>query len=396
MEKKTVVLGVTGGIAASKSAEIASRLRKAGVEVYVIMTEHATEFIAPLTFETLTGHAVAVDMFAEKVRFEVEHISLAKRADVFLIAPATANIIGKMAHGIADDMLSTTVMATEATICVAPAMNEKMWEHPAGQDNMRILVDRGADVVGPGKGFLACGDVGYGRMEEPQVIVERVLDLLYEKKDFAGKRVVVTAGPTREPIDPVRYISNRSSGKMGVAIAREARRRGAQVVLIHGPMAVEPPLWVESILVETTAQMRDAVLREFDGCDVLIKAAAPGAFRAKDVFDFKVKKTQHDLDTIQLVENPDILSQVAERKKDQVVVGFAAETNHVVDYAEEKLQRKKLDMIVANDVTQAGAGFDSDTNIVTILKRGGGRREVPLAQKEDVAAAGLDEIATLI
>lgn len=226
MEKKTVVLGVTGGIAAYKSAEIASRLRKAGVEVYVIMTEHATEFIAPLTFETLTGHAVAVDMFAEKVRFEVEHISLAKRADVFLIAPATANIIGKMAHGIADDMLSTTVMATEATICVAPAMNEKMWEHPAVQDNMRILVDRGADVVGPGKGFLACGDVGYGRMEEPQVIVERVLDLLYEKKDFAGKRVVVTAGPTREPIDPVRYISNRSSGKMGVAIAREAAGGG--------------------------------------------------------------------------------------------------------------------------------------------------------------------------
>ncbi|MBE5780638.1 MAG: bifunctional phosphopantothenoylcysteine decarboxylase/phosphopantothenate--cysteine ligase CoaBC [Clostridiales bacterium] len=396
MDKKTVVLGVTGGIAAYKSAEITSRLRKAGVEVYVIMTKNATEFIAPLTFETLSGHAVAVDMFAEKVRYEVEHISLAKRADVFLIAPATANIIGKMANGIADDMLSTTVMATEAPICIAPAMNEKMWEHPATQQNMATLVSRGAHVVGPGCGILACGDIGYGRMEEPNVIVEAVLDLLESEKPLKGKKVVITAGPTREAIDPVRYISNRSSGKMGVSLAKEARRLGADVTLIHGPMTVSAPLWVHAVPVETTAQMHDAVLTAFEGADILIKAAAPADFTPAESYDFKIKKTQHELDSIRLVETADILSDVAARKKPgQLVIGFAAETNAVLSYAEDKLTRKNLDMIVANDVTQKGAGFDADTNIVTVLKKGY-QRQIPLAHKDAIAAAVLQEIIDML
>lgn len=396
MAKQTVVLGVTGGIAAYKSAEIVSRLVKANVDVYVIMTQHATEFVAPLTFETLSNHPVCVDMFQRETPWEVEHIALAKRADVFLVAPATANVIAKYAGGIADDMLTTTLLATKAPVLLAPAMNENMWENPITQRNMQLLREvAGVHVVGPAAGRLACGDIGYGRMEEPAVIVEAVQNLLYARKDYAGKRLIVTAGPTREAIDPVRYISNHSSGKMGFAVAQMAKRRGAEVTLIHGPVSLTPPYGVHCVEVETTEQMMHALLERLDACDMLVKCAAPADFRAAYPSDHKIKKTQNAALTLDLIANPDILAAVAEHKKHQVIVGFAAETHEVGRYAMDKLARKKLDMIVANDVTQAGAGFGTDTNIVTIYKKDGTQKEHPLASKEEIASFVLDQALPL-
>lgn len=386
----SIVLGVTGGIAAYKSAEIASQLRKMGHEVYVIMTRHATEFIAPLTFETLTNHPVVVDMFARQTPWEVEHIALAKRADVFLVAPASANFLGKYANGVADDMLTTTVLATQAPVVLAPAMNQGMWANALVQKNVETLLSVGVQMVGPDSGYLACRDVGPGRMSEPLEIVEAVEDALTEK-DLAGRHVLVTAGPTRESVDPVRYLTNHSSGKMGYAIARMAKRRGAKVTLVHGPVSLPAPHGVEMQPVVSTQEMLEAVKKAFPQCDMLIMAAAPADFTVERESEQKIKKTAGEPVVWRLKQTEDILGAVSACKTNQVVVGFAAETNDVQAYAADKLKRKRLDMIVANDVTQQGAGFGTDTNIVTLVHKDG--RVVPydLASKDEVAGFILDQ-----
>lgn len=385
-----VVLGVTGGIAAYKSAEIASQLKKQGHDVYVIMTKHATEFIAPLTFETLTNHPVVVDMFTRETPWEVEHIALAKRADVFLVAPASANFLGKYANGIADDMLTTTVLATKAPVVLAPAMNTNMWSNAIVQKNVEALKSFGVSMVGPGSGYLACGDLGKGRMSEPEEIVEAVHDALAQK-DLNGKRILVTAGPTRETVDPVRYITNHSSGKMGFAIARAAKRRGAAVTLIHGPVALPLPYGVEECAVISTQDMLEAVQDRFLDCDLLIMAAAPADFTMQEQSNRKIKKVDGQPMVWQLKQTQDILGALSSKRNGQVVVGFAAETNDVQSYAMDKLQRKRLNMIVANDVTQKGAGFGTDTNIVTVVHEDGRICPHDIAPKEEIADFILDQ-----
>lgn len=385
-----VVLGVTGGIAAYKSAEIASQLKKQGHNVYVIMTKHATEFIAPLTFETLTNHPVVVDMFTRETPWEVEHIALAKRADVFLVAPASANFLGKYANGIADDMLTTTVLATKAPVVLAPAMNTNMWSNAIVQKNVEALKSFGVSMVGPGSGYLACGDLGQGRMSEPEEIVEAVHDALAQK-DLNGKRILVTAGPTRETVDPVRYITNHSSGKMGFAIARAAKRRGAAVTLIHGPVALPLPYGVEECAVISTQDMLEAVQDRFLDCDLLIMAAAPADFTMQEQSNRKIKKVDGQPMVWQLKQTQDILGALSSKRNGQVVVGFAAETNDVQSYAMDKLQRKRLNMIVANDVTQKGAGFGTDTNIVTVVHEDGRICPHDIAPKEEIADFILDQ-----
>ena len=385
-----VVLGVTGGIAAYKSAEIASQLKKQGHDVYVIMTKHATEFIAPLTFETLTNHPVVVDMFTRETPWEVEHIALAKRADVFLVAPASANFLGKYANGIADDMLTTTVLATKAPVVLAPAMNTNMWSNAIVQKNVEALKSFGVSMVGPGSGYLACGDLGQGRMSEPEEIVEAVHNALAQK-DLNGKRILVTAGPTRETVDPVRYITNHSSGKMGFAIARAAKRRGAAVTLIHGPVALPLPYGVEECAVISTQDMLEAVQDRFLDCDLLIMAAAPADFTMQEQSNRKIKKVDGQPMVWQLKQTQDILGALSSKRNGQVVVGFAAETNDVQSYAMDKLQRKRLNMIVANDVTQKGAGFGADTNIVTVVHEDGRICPHDIAPKEEIADFILDQ-----
>ena len=385
-----VVLGVTGGIAAYKSAEIASQLKKQGHDVYVIMTKHATEFIAPLTFETLTNHPVVVDMFTRETPWEVEHIALAKRADVFLVAPASANFLGKYGNGIADDMLTTTVLATKAPVVLAPAMNTNMWSNAIVQKNVEALKSFGVSMVGPGSGYLACGDLGQGRMSEPEEIVEAVHDALAQK-DLNGKRILVTAGPTRETVDPVRYITNHSSGKMGFAIARAAKRRGAAVTLIHGPVALPLPYGVEECAVISTQDMLEAVQDRFLDCDLLIMAAAPADFTMQEQSNRKIKKVDGQPMVWQLKQTQDILGALSSKRNGQVVVGFAAETNDVQSYAMDKLQRKRLNMIVANDVTQKGAGFGADTNIVTVVHEDGRICPHDIAPKEEIADFILDQ-----
>ena len=385
-----VVLGVTGGIAAYKSAEIASQLKKQGHDVYVIMTKHATEFIAPLTFETLTNHPVVVDMFTRETPWEVEHIALAKRADVFLVAPASANFLGKYANGIADDMLTTTVLATKAPVVLAPAMNTNMWSNAIVQKNVEALKSFGVSMVGPGSGYLACGDLGQGRMSEPEEIVEAVHDALAQK-DLNGKRILVTAGPTRETVDPVRYITNHSSGKMGFAIARAAKRRGAAVTLIHGPVALPLPYGVEECAVISTQDMLEAVQDRFLDCDLLIMAAVPADFTMQEQSNRKIKKVDGQPMVWQLKQTQDILGALSSKRNGQVVVGFAAETNDVQSYAMDKLQRKRLNMIVANDVTQKGAGFGADTNIVTVVHEDGRICPHDIAPKEEIADFILDQ-----
>lgn len=388
---KTVVLGITGGIAAYKSAELVSRMRKAGLEVYCILTAHGAEFITPLTLETLSAHPVVTDMFHREQPWEVEHIALAKKADVFVIAPATANILAKMAHGIADDMLSTTVMATRAPILLAPAMNTNMYQHPATQENLRILAARGCRFIGPDSGFLACGDEGPGRMSQPEEVF-RAVEALLQPRDMAGLKVLVTAGPTREPIDPVRYISNRSSGKMGYAIAQNALDRGAEVTLITGPVAITPPAGAKVVRVETTAEMYDACLACFPEADICIKAAAPADFRPEQVAEQKIKKAPGQLPRVAFVENPDIAAALGRIKQPgQTLVVFAAETQDLLAHAREKLEKKGADIMVANDVSRKDAGFDVDANAVTLMTRDT-TRELPLMPKAWVAAALLDAV----
>ena len=395
MKKPCVVLGVTGGIAVYKACELLRLLQKRGIDVFVVMTQNACRFVAPLTFETLSGHPVAVDTFDRPQTWEVEHIALAKRADLFLIAPATANIMGKMACGIADDMLSTTVMATRAPVLVAPAMNTGMWENAAVQQNVKTLRARGVEIVAPVSGHLACGDSGAGKLEDVAVIAERACELLFAKKDMEGLRVMVTAGPSREALDPVRYISNRSSGKMGYAIAQAAQKRGAEVTLLSGPVAIEAPQGVKLVPFTTTQDLLDRASELAQEQDLLIQAAAPADYRAKEIAPQKIKKQGGEPMTFTLVENPDVAATLGKAKRSgQVFVGFAAETNDVLAHAKDKLTRKNLDMIVANDVTRPGAGFDVDTNIVTLITKD--RQEaLPMMSKAEVAQRILDRALAL-
>lgn len=395
MKKPCVVLGVTGGIAVYKACELLRLLQKRGIDVFVVMTQNACRFVTPLTFETLSGHPVAVDTFDRPQTWEVEHIALAKRADLFLIAPATANIIGKMACGIADDMLSTTVMATRAPVLVAPAMNTGMWENAAVQQNVETLRARGVEIVAPVSGHLACGDSGAGKLEDVEVIAERACEMLFAKKDMEGLRVMVTAGPSREALDPVRYISNRSSGKMGYAIAQAAQKRGAEVTLLSGPVAIEAPLGVKLVPFTTTQELLDRANELAREQDLLIQAAAPADYRAKEIAPQKIKKQGGEPMTFTLVENPDVATTLGKAKRSgQVFVGFAAETNDVLAHAKDKLTRKNLDMIVANDVTRPGAGFDVDTNIVTLITKDG-QEALPMMSKAEVAQRILDRALAL-
>lgn len=395
MKKPCVVLGVTGGIAVYKACELLRLLQKRGIDVFVVMTQNACRFVAPLTFETLSGHPVAVDTFDRPQTWEVEHIALAKRADLFLLAPATANIMGKMACGIADDMLSTTVMATRAPVLVAPAMNTGMWENAAVQQNVKTLRARGVEIVAPVSGHLACGDSGAGKLEDVAVIAERACELLFAKKDMEGLRVMVTAGPSREALDPVRYISNRSSGKMGYAIAQAAQKRGAEVTLLSGPVAIEAPQGVKLVPFTTTQELLDRASELAREQDLLIQAAAPADYRAKEIAPQKIKKHGGEPMTFTLVENPDVAATLGKAKRSgQVFVGFAAETNDVLAHARDKLARKNLDMIVANDVTRPGAGFDVDTNIVTLITKDG-QEALPMMSKAEVAQRILDRALAL-
>ena len=393
LEGKCVVLGVTGGIAAYKACEIVSRLKKLHANVRVVLTEHACRFVQPLTFETLSGNQVAVSAFEHS--FEIEHISLDKAADLLLIAPATANIIGKMAHGIADDLLSTTAMAVVCPILIAPAMNCAMYRSAALQENLETLKGRGVLTVGPESGHLACGDEDIGRMSEPETIVARVCELLRGQDDLAGKHVLVTAGPTREMVDPVRFLSNRSSGKMGYAIAEAAARRGARVTLVSGPVALERPRGVETVPVTSTLDLYREVTERAKSADLVIQAAAPADFRPLEAARHKIKKTGEGM-TLQLTPNPDVAAQLGRDKHEgQVLVAFAAETDDLIANARKKLDKKNADMVVANDVTQPGAGFAGDTNRVTLVTRSDAR-ELPLMSKRDVADAILDRALELM
>ena len=395
LDGKTIVFGVTGGIAAYKSCEAVSRLKKLGATVCVIMTKNATEFVAPLTFETLSNQPCVTDTFARPERWEVKHVSLAKRADLFVIAPATANIMAKLAHGIADDMLSTTCLATRAPILIAPAMNTGMWQNPATQENAKILQARGMQFIGPEGGYLACGDVGAGRMSEPEQIVERCVELLTRDKDLQGMHVLVTAGPTCENIDPVRFITNRSSGKMGYALAEAACRRGAEVTLVTGPVSLTPPADVKTVSVRTTEDLLEQMIALAPRQDVIIQAAAPADYRPQEVALQKLKKQGDGTLTISLVSTPDVAKRVGEIKKEgQILVGFAAETEDAIENARKKLDSKHLDMIVANDVTLPGAGFDVDTNIASIITRDK-IESLPIMTKKALADEILSRVAAL-
>ena len=392
---REIVLGVTGGIAAYKSAEIVSRLRKLGANVHVIMTKNATQFITPLTMETMSNNPVVWDTFERPATWEVEHIALAKRAEVFVIAPATANIMAKMACGIADDMLSTTVLATKAPVLLAPAMNVGMWTAEITQQNAETLKNRGVRFVGPDAGFQACGDMGTGRMSEPAEIVEAICDVLCPKLDLQGLKVMVTAGGTRERLDPVRYLGNDSSGKMGFAIAAAAKARGAEVTLVCGHTTAQQPEGIPAVRVESTCNLYDAVTSRAPEMDVIIQAAAPADYRFANPSNQKMKKEAGKPLIFELVENPDIAAAVgAAKKPGQTLVGFAAETENLLDNARRKLDKKNLDMIVANDVSKPGAGFNVDTNIATLITRDG-LTDCPLQSKAELAETILDKVMEL-
>jgi phosphopantothenoylcysteine decarboxylase/phosphopantothenate--cysteine ligase len=396
LKDKTVVIGVSGGIAVYKTLDVISRLRKLGVNVKVIMTKSATEFVTPLSFQSLSQNYVVCDMFEEPKTWDVEHISLAKAADVFLIAPATANVIGKIANGIADDMLTTTVMATKGKVLIAPAMNTNMYENPIVQRNISILKDLGYSFVDPESGRLACGDTGKGKLASPETIVEEVVKLLSVEKDLKGKSIVITAGPTVESIDPMRYITNRSTGKMGYSIAKKAIERGADVTLITGPTNLTPPQNLKKLIkIESAEDMYNAVVENLDENQVIIKSAAVADYKPKTYSDKKIKKSEDDL-VISLDRNKDIAYEIGKIKKDKILVGFAAETNDLIENAKGKIKKKNLDFIVANDLTKEGAGFGVDTNIVKIIDKNGDITEYPKMQKEEVANVILDKVKLLL
>lgn len=389
LKGKKVVLGVSGGIAAYKACELVSRLKKLNAEVHVIMTDSAAKFITPLTFQSLSLNQVVTDMFQSPKYWEIEHISLAKLADVLVIAPATANIIGKLASGIADDMLSTTVMATTAQVIIAPAMNTNMYENAVVQENIQRLKKLGYLFVEPGEGRLACGDIGKGKMAEPSVIEEAIIEVLDPRQDLAGKTVLVTAGPTREAIDPVRFISNNSTGKMGFAIAERAASRGAKVYLVSGPVNLDTPQGVERYDVVSAEQMQGKVMELYEQCDIIIKAAAVADYAPETVFSQKVKKAEEQLSLV-LKKNPDILYELGKLKGDRILIGFAMETEKLIENAKQKVTKKNLDFIVANDLNEAGAGFAGDTNVVKIIDREGNIESIPLKLKHEVADIILD------
>ncbi len=411
LKDKNIVLGVTGGIAAYKCVDLVSRLRKQGANVHVILTKGAQNFVTETAMREISGNPVVTSMWGEIQEYSVEHIALAQLADLVLIAPATANVIAKCATGIADDMLTTTVLATRAPIMFAPAMNSNMYEHPLTRENIHKLQQLGWQLIEPAVGHLACGTSGVGRMPEPEELVEAVkgylagspcsikvdvandeAEAVYKQPNLAGLKILVTAAGTREPIDPVRYIGNRSSGKMGYAIAETARELGAEVILISGPSALQAPEGVELHKVESAREMRDLVHQHFADSHIVIKAAAVADYRVKNVSDHKIKKNDEEL-TLVLEKNPDILKELGQIKKpQQVLVGFAAETRNLIEYAQSKLEKKNLDMIVANDVSNPQAGFNVDTNLIKLLKRDGTIEELPLMSKKDLAYIILDRV----
>lgn len=394
LKNKNILLGVCGGIAAYKSCDLVSRLVKAEANVDVIMTENAVNFINPLTFQSLSSNQVIVDMFKEPKYWEIQHISLAKKADLVVIAPATANVIGKIINGIADDMLTTTVMATAAPVVFAPAMNCNMYNNKILQANIDRLKALGYLFIEPGEGRLACGDIGKGKMAEPSDIEKYIDALLNNNKDFAGKTIIVTAGPTRESIDPVRFISNHSTGKMGYAIAERAAERGAKVYLISGPTALKAPKNVYLIPVGSAKDMQKRIMEHFDEAQIIIKSAAVADYAPAVAYDQKIKKKDENL-TIELVKNPDILYELGKIKGDKILVGFAMETQNLVENAKEKVLKKNLDFIVANDLFTEGAGFASDTNIVKIIDRSGNIESIPKMSKHQLAELILDKIVKL-
>ena len=394
LKGKTVLLGITGSIAAYKIAYLASALHKLHADVHVLMTENATNFINPITFETLTGNKCLVDTFDRNFQFQVEHVSIAKKADVVMIAPASANVIGKLANGLADDMLTTTVMACRCQKILAPAMNTAMYENPVVQDNIRKLKNYGYEVITPASGYLACGDTGAGKMPEPETLLEYILKEAAFQKDLAGKKLLVTAGPTQEAIDPVRCLTNHSSGKMGYAIAKMAMLRGAEVTLVSGPTAIEPPLFVKVVPVTSARDMFEAVTGLSDEQDIIIKAAAVADYRPKQVSEDKVKK-KDDQASIELERTDDILKYLGQHKKQgQFLCGFSMETRDMLRNSRAKLEKKNLDMVAANNLKVEGAGFQGDTNVLTLITQD---EEVllPLMSKEDAALKILDKILLL-
>ncbi|MCD6188305.1 MAG: bifunctional phosphopantothenoylcysteine decarboxylase/phosphopantothenate--cysteine ligase CoaBC [Desulfuromusa sp.] len=393
LQGKSIVLGVSGGIAVYKAVELLRLLTKAGADVHVIMTKNACEFVAPLTFQTLSGHPVHTDLFSLSQEQEIDHISLADRADLFILAPATANLVGKISQGLADDLLTTSVMATKAPVLVAPAMNSNMYENPIYQRNQKTLVEFGYHVFEPVSGSLACGWEGLGKLPDPKDIFAAA-EAVLTPKDLSGCHILVTAGPTREEIDPVRYISNYSSGKMGFAVAAAAQQRGAQVTLIAGPTNLTVPFGVHSVPVVSAEEMRSAVFDHLSDSDVVIKSAAVADYRPVDRSAQKMKKSATEL-TLNLEKNPDILAELGQQKEGRILIGFAAETERLLVHAAEKLQKKNLDLIVANDITREGAGFDVDTNIVKFLHADGRVEELELLSKSQVAQQLLARVGVL-
>ena len=391
LKGKTVVLAVSGSIAAYKIASLASTLGKLHADVQVLMTQNATNFINPITFETLTGNKCLVDTFDRNFQYSVEHVALAKRADVVLVAPASANVIGKIANGIADDMLTTTVMACKCKKIISPAMNTQMFENPSVQDNLKKLEHYGYEVIQPAVGLLACKDVGKGKMPEPETLLEYILREVAYEKDLKGKKILVTAGPTQESIDPVRYLTNHSSGKMGYAIAKVCSMRGADVTLVSGKTAIKPPLFVDVVPVTTAREMYEAVTGRFDRQDIVIKAAAVADYRPKTISEQKVKKADGEL-SIEMERTDDILKYLGEHKRsNQFLCGFSMETEHMLENSRKKLKKKNLDMIVANNVKVEGAGFAGDTNIVTLITADD-ETQLPLLSKEETAVEIMNKI----
>ena len=394
LTNKTILLGVTGGIAAYKSASLASMLVKKGAEVRVIMTEHAANFINPITFESLMVHKCMTDTFDRNFEFKVEHVALAKKADVIMVAPATANVIAKLAHGLADDMLTTTILASKAPKIIAPAMNTGMYENPVTQDNLAVLKKYGMEVIAPADGYLACGDIGSGKMPEPEVLCEHILRRCACRKDMAGMKVLVTAGPTQEALDPVRYISNHSSGKMGYSIAKACVLRGADVTLVTGKTSLALPLFVNAVPVVSARDMYNAVIARSEEMDIIIKAAAVADYRPKHVAPEKVKKADSDL-AIPLERTDDILKFLGDHKRSgQFLCGFSMETENMLDNSTKKLYKKNLDMIVANNLKMQGAGFGTDTNIITMITKND-VTELPIMEKEEAAFHILDKILAI-
>ena len=394
LKDQRIILGVTGSVAIHKSVDLVSQLVRYGASVHVVMTENATRLVQPLQFQVISRNPVLLDLFNARSDWQPAHIDLADRADLFAIVPVTANAIGKMANGIADDVLSTVAISVHCPVLLAPAMEEHMYQNPFVQANIQKLRDHGVEFVEPASGHLASGREGIGRLNTVEVILDRIIQLLSVTKDLAHKKVVVTAGPTREYLDPVRFISNRSSGKMGYAIAEAAHRRGAEVFLISGPTAVHPPTGINCHYVETAMEMHDAICEVFDRVDIVVMTAAVADYCPQTVSPLKIKKKPNQL-TIQLEKTPDIAQELGRRKAHQILIGFAAETDHLLNHARQKLIDKNLDLIVANDILEEGAGFEGDTNVVTLLNRDGTHEELSLLPKREIADIILDRVATI-